>query len=150
MFQSTSVLDKPVGDEKVSARSLGYACEYAREELFDLVLRKCVEAGVTKATLARRLGKDPAQISRLLGASGNWTIDTFAELLFAIDGSLLTASALQPTLESNIKQQAEAGAGQIRVIFIRDHKLKVAAAKRQTHIISTKHRTENWSYSSCS
>ncbi|MDQ0558669.1 hypothetical protein QO004_000444 [Rhizobium mesoamericanum] len=46
------------------------------------------------ATLAARLGKDPAQISRLLGAPGNWTIDTVAELLFAVDGSLLTAGSI--------------------------------------------------------
>lgn len=96
MSQNTSILAKPIGDEKISKRSIGYASESAREELFDLVLRNCVESGVTKATLARRLDKDPAQVSRLLGAPGNWTIDTVAELLFAIDGSLLRASSFQP------------------------------------------------------
>ncbi|OMQ42074.1 hypothetical protein BKP54_25375 [Ensifer sp. 1H6] len=96
MSQNTSILARPTGDEKVSKRAIGYASESAREELFDLVLRNCVESGVTKATLARRLDKDPAQITRLLGAPGNWTIDTVAELLFAIDGSLLSASSFQP------------------------------------------------------
>lgn len=105
MSQSTSVLAKPIADEKISRRNLGYATESAREEVFDLVIRNCVESGVTKATLARRLDKDPSQISRLLGAPGNWTIDTVAELLYAIDGSLLHATSFDPRLEPLANQR---------------------------------------------
>lgn len=83
-------------DEQLSKRSLGYATEQAREQLFDMVTQSYIEAGVSKATIARRLGKDPAQISRLLSASGNWTIDTVAEILFAIDGSFFVASKMHP------------------------------------------------------
>jgi len=91
-----SILAEPAGEERLSARTLAYVSEAARDQLYDLVVQNCIETGVTKATLAKRLGKDPAQISRLLGAPGNWTIDTFAELLFAINGSMLQASSYLP------------------------------------------------------
>jgi hypothetical protein len=93
---ASSILAEPDGDERISAKSLAYVSEAARDELYNLVLRTCVEAGVNKATLAKRLGKDPAQITRLLGAPGNWTIDTFAQLLFAIDGRMLSAQSYWP------------------------------------------------------
>lgn len=87
------MLAKPQGDEQISRRAIAYASESARQDLYDLVVRNCVESGVNKATLAKRLNKDPGQMSRLLGAPGNWTIDTVAELLFAIDGRLLKAGS---------------------------------------------------------
>ena len=94
---ASSILVEPQGDERVSAKTLAYVSEAARDQLYDLVVRTCIETGVSKAVLAKRLGKDPAQISRLLGAPGNWTIDTCAELLFAINGSLLDVGSYLPT-----------------------------------------------------
>ncbi|QLQ18649.1 MAG: hypothetical protein HZT43_08240 [Exiguobacterium profundum] len=35
-------------------------------------------------------------MSRQLNASGNWTIDTVAKLLFAINGNLVAASEMDP------------------------------------------------------
>lgn len=94
-----SLLAEPKGDERISERTLGYVTEMAREEVFDLVARSCVENGVQRASIGRRLGKDPAQITRLLSAPGNWTIDTVAELLFSIDGSMLRALSYRPLEE---------------------------------------------------
>lgn len=96
ILPAPSILAEPIGNERLSPRTLAYVAESAREQLYDLVVQKCIETGVSKATLAKRLGRDPAQISRLLGAPGNWTIDTFAELLFAINGSMLQASSYLP------------------------------------------------------
>lgn len=84
------------GDQKLPARTIGYVSESTRDALYDLVVRKFMETGITQAVLAKRLGKSPAQICRTLGASGNWTIDTVAELLYAIDGSMLKVSSFQP------------------------------------------------------
>lgn len=95
-FQTMSFLAKPVGDDRISERALGYVTEAAREDAFDLVVSACVEAGVQRAAIARRLGKDPAQVTRLLNAPGNWTVDTISELLFAIDGSLLRHLRFDP------------------------------------------------------
>lgn len=149
MFQSTTILGKPEGDTRISERAMGYARAHAREELFDLVIRHCVESGISKATLARRLGKDPAQISRLLGGSGNWTIDTFAELLFAIDGSLLTGEAVQPWRSvANNSDDHLPGDGQFRVIYIKDHKRRVAAHQRDAYLVK-KNRSSERSQASC-
>lgn len=91
-----SFLAEPTNDERVSLKALGYVSEATRDAMYDLVVRKFMESGISQVTLAKRLGKNPAQVCRTLGASGNWTIDTVAELLFAIDGSLLKISSHQP------------------------------------------------------
>jgi hypothetical protein len=83
-----SLLSEPHGDVPISERALAYVGTTTKMEFFDLVLRAFEEANISQATLAKRLGKRPEQISRLLGAPGNWTIETAGELLFAIDGSL--------------------------------------------------------------
>lgn len=103
-----SILAEPQDDGRISGRTLAYVSEAAREQLYDLVVQNCIETGVTKATLAKRLGKDPGQISRLLGAPGNWTIDTFAELLFAINGSMLDARSYLPLKQAVSNRRAPA------------------------------------------
>ncbi|MFK0384959.1 helix-turn-helix domain-containing protein [Agrobacterium sp. NPDC090273] len=100
MSQSNLELAKPVDSEAISPRALGYVTENARAEVFDLVVRNCIESGISNALLAKRMGKDPAQISRLLGAPGNWTIDTIAKLLFAIDGRFLNVDSYWPEDEA--------------------------------------------------
>lgn len=66
---------------------LAYFQERLRNRIYHFVLSKFFDAerrGLTKALLARRLGSDPAVISRLLGAPGNWTLDTVSNLLLGI------------------------------------------------------------------
>lgn len=87
--QNPSLLAEPSGDEKISGRALGYASQTAKDSLFDLVTRAFLESGISKATLAKRLGRDPSQVTRLFRSSGNWTIETCAEVLFAINGAFL-------------------------------------------------------------
>lgn len=95
-----SPLSEPVGDNPVSDRTFGYVSAYTRQELHGLVLKAFREAGISQVTLAKRMGKRPEQISRLLAAPGNWTIDTAAELLFAIDGSLTRIERRWPLKET--------------------------------------------------
>lgn len=99
MSQNSIELAKPVESTALSPRAVGYVTENARAEVFDLVVRNCIEAGISNALLAKRMGKDPSQISRLLGAPGNWTIDTIAKLLFAIDGRFLSVDSYWPQHE---------------------------------------------------
>ena len=40
--------------------------------------------GLSQADLARRIGKRPEVINRLLGSPGNWRIDTISDLLVGI------------------------------------------------------------------
>ncbi|HSH87277.1 MAG TPA: hypothetical protein VK958_08535 [Methylophilus sp.] len=39
---------------------------------------------ISKASLSRRVGKKPEQITRWLGSSGNWTIETLSDLLLGM------------------------------------------------------------------
>lgn len=95
----TSFLVEPEGDNPVGPRALGYVSEATRDAIYDFIIQRLLESGISRATLARRLDKDASQLSRTLGAPGNWTIDTCAELLFAIDGSTLKFGQSWPLRE---------------------------------------------------
>jgi len=75
-------------DLKLSPSQLGYfhglAQNEAHEVIFRLFLRMSEDEGVTRSFMAKRLDKEPAQITRWLGASGNWTLDTFTNLAIAM------------------------------------------------------------------
>lgn len=101
----TPLLAEPQGDDRISNSTLSYVAESTRDELYDLVVRSCIETGISQARLAKRLGKDPAQINRILNSPGNWTIDTIAQLLFAINGSLLKAHSFLPMRQSLSNRQ---------------------------------------------
>ena len=87
-FRKTPVTSEIYGDEPLSASALGYLNERVRNSFYDYVLRRFYEAvkqeKLTKARLARRLGLEPARVTRLLGSPGNWTLDTISELLVGI------------------------------------------------------------------
>lgn len=86
-YQATSTLFNPEGDALVPAGTLGYFQARNRSRIYEAVLQEFLQSGITQAALARRLGKRPEQINRLLGAPGNWTLDTVSDLLFAISGA---------------------------------------------------------------
>jgi cyanate lyase len=50
----------------------------------DLIARLMAAQGVTKAELARRLGKSPAWVSQLLGGNANMTVRTLAEVAWTL------------------------------------------------------------------
>jgi hypothetical protein len=64
---------------------------------YQYVLGKFLEeerAGrLTRAELARRIGRKPEVISRLLGAPGNWGLETATDLLIGICGEELQPSS---------------------------------------------------------
>ena len=45
---------------------------------------KAGREGITRAQLARRSGKRPEQVTRMLGSPGNWTLETLTGLLLAM------------------------------------------------------------------
>jgi antitoxin HicB len=81
-------LSEPVGAAKIQAGTLGYVCARNRQRQYDLVIEEFKKSGLTQAELARRLGKSPEVISRLLARPGNWESNTLSELLFAISGAV--------------------------------------------------------------
>lgn len=80
----TGLLFKPRPGERVPTTAFAYLRSRAKRHAYDLVMREFKRSGITKAELARRLGKSPAEVSRMLGGPANWTIQTVSDLLFAI------------------------------------------------------------------
>jgi Helix-turn-helix len=71
----------------ISPDRLGYLHARIAYGFYDYVLRKFLSAqhnGLTKAELARRIGKSPAVVNRLLASPGNWTLETLSSLLAGI------------------------------------------------------------------
>lgn len=96
--QNASLLSELVGDSPISEMYLAFLAERARNSYYDFVVRKFLEAektGLTQADLARKIRIEPPQLSRILGAPGNWTIATIAKLLAGI-----CAEELQPSSRS--------------------------------------------------
>ena len=102
-FRKTPVKSEISGDNPLSDYALGYLNERVRNSFYDYVLRRFHEAaereGLTKAKLARRLRIAPARVTRLLGAPGNWTLDTVSELLIGI-----CREELRPQSESYLER----------------------------------------------
>lgn len=61
-----------------------YAREYFRNLVFQEILIAFKASGMTRASLARRLGRKPEQITRWFSAPGNLEIDTISDLLMAM------------------------------------------------------------------
>lgn len=81
-------LSKPEGSNKITAADFAYLRARNRLKAFDLVQQEFQRSGINQATLAARTQKDPGQLSRLLNAPGNLTLDTISDLLFAISGAV--------------------------------------------------------------
>ncbi|WP_342239605.1 hypothetical protein [Inquilinus sp. OTU3971] len=76
------------GDIPIPSGKLAYFQARLKNKLYTHVLKKFLEKeendGLTKAKLARRIGKKPEVVNRLLGAPGNWTLETVSDLLIGI------------------------------------------------------------------
>jgi len=75
-----------------------------------LILHTFKRAGVTQLTIAKRLGKEPAQINRLLAAAGNWTLNTISDLILAMEVDLDDPSVtpIEELIERGAPQQISA------------------------------------------
>ena len=83
-----SILSEVLNYEKIPLRTLSYFRERFRDRLYDLVmeefLKQDAESGLTRAEVARRIGRRPEQITRWFGAPGNWTLETVSDLMLAV------------------------------------------------------------------
>ena len=81
-------LSEVLNGDKIPLGTLSYFRERFRDRLYDLVmeefLKQDAESGLTRAEVARRIGRRPEQISRWFGAPGNWTLETVSDLLLAV------------------------------------------------------------------
>jgi hypothetical protein len=85
--QKTRFLSEILGDERISLSKLTYFRKRFRDRLYELVVGEFLKRerqGLTKAEVARRIGRRPEQITRWLGSPGNWTLETVSDLLLAV------------------------------------------------------------------
>ncbi len=92
----TPFLSEILSGEPIPLGKLTYFRERFRDRLYELVLSEFLKresAGeITKAEVARRIGRKPEQITRWLGAPGNWTLETVSDLSLAIGKAELNIS----------------------------------------------------------
>lgn len=80
----------------ISASTRAYFQQRLRNRMLKLLLERFIAAqkqGLTKAALARRIGKTPDVVNRWLGAPSNLTLDTISDLLIGIMGEEMELSA---------------------------------------------------------
>lgn len=86
--QRKPFLSEILSGDEIPLGTLSYFRERFRDRLYDLVmeefLKQDAETGLTRAEVARRIGRRPEQITRWFGAPGNWTLETVSDLLLAI------------------------------------------------------------------
>lgn len=86
--QPNAFLSEIVSGETIPPDKLGYFRGRLSNKFHELVLDLFDElerAGkITRASLARRIGKAPEQVTRWLGAPGNWTLDTASDLFLGM------------------------------------------------------------------
>ncbi|HXL84682.1 MAG TPA: hypothetical protein VN989_11260, partial [Casimicrobiaceae bacterium] len=77
-----------IGGKRIPKGKLAFFQERFRDRLYELVVGEFLkreETGLlTKAEVARRIDRKPEQITRWLGAPGNWQLETVSDLLLAI------------------------------------------------------------------
>ncbi|MGD0332853.1 MAG: hypothetical protein ABSA90_06295 [Xanthobacteraceae bacterium] len=86
--QPNIFLSEVVSGELIPPEKLGYFRGRLSNRFHEIVLDLFDElerAGkITRAALARRIGKAPEQVTRWLGAPGNWTLDTVSDLFLGM------------------------------------------------------------------
>ncbi len=102
----TSFISEIESGDPLSPGTLAYFRERQRNRVHEVVLQEFLKSGITKADLARRLGKDAAQITRWLAAPGNWEIDTISDFLLAISGG-----EFQPSISYPLREVAQDHSG---------------------------------------
>ena len=105
-------LSKPQGDGPIPPALLSYVGRKLKNDFFHLVLDAFQTSNMTQAELAKKVGMDKGQLHRQLGAPGNWTIDTVAKLLFAINGNVV--------LPTSVDVEASAPANMTEPEWLRD------------------------------
>ncbi|MGD0420260.1 MAG: hypothetical protein ABSA68_11900 [Xanthobacteraceae bacterium] len=89
-------LSKPIPGEPIPVSTLAYFRARGRRKLHSLILAEFKDSGISQAELCRRLRKEPAQISRMLGSPSNLRPDSASDLLFAISGAEIVYQTAYP------------------------------------------------------
>lgn len=94
---STSVTSGPSNAIKISLGTFGYVRARNKQRIYNIIIREFKKSGLRNIDLAKRLGKAPEVVHRLLSRPQNWEADTISDLVFAICGGTLKFSVDRPT-----------------------------------------------------
>lgn len=87
-----SIESEVVSGADLSEGTLAYFRARLRNRLFEAVLKEFISQSestkFSRADLAKRLRKNPSQITRWLSSPGNWTLNTASDLLVAMGQEL--------------------------------------------------------------
>ena len=91
-MSQTTFLSDVLGDGPIPPGKLAYfrarLTNLLHEAVLELFIKAESEKGLTRAELARRIGRKPEQVTRWLGSPGNWTLETLSDLLTAMGHEL--------------------------------------------------------------
>jgi hypothetical protein len=85
--RTQSFLTEILQGERIPVGKLEYFRARLQSRLHQLVLAEFLrqeDRGLHQAELARRIGRKPEVVNRLLGAPGNWTLNTVSDLLLGM------------------------------------------------------------------
>jgi plasmid maintenance system antidote protein VapI len=83
--QTQSFLTEILEGERIPVGKLEYFRARLQSRLHQLVLAEFLrQEDLHQAELARRIGRKPEAVNRLLGAPGNWTLNTVSDLLLGM------------------------------------------------------------------
>jgi len=86
--ETTTFLAEILNAEIIPEGKMAYFRSRLANRFHALVLtefaRLEAEGKINRATLAKRISREPAQITRWLGSAGNWTSDTLSDLLLGM------------------------------------------------------------------
>lgn len=83
----TTLYEPTEGGAPIDPATKMYFAGLARHLAHEFLLEVFERSNLSRSDLASRLSYDPSRVSRLLNTPSNITIETFGEMLFAIDGS---------------------------------------------------------------
>jgi hypothetical protein len=91
------MLSEPKDDKRIDTATFAYFRARNKARLYDVVLEEFQKSGISQVCLARRMGKRPEVVNRILSAPGNWEQDTVSDLLYAISGAEMDYCVGHPT-----------------------------------------------------
>lgn len=86
-------LSKPKRGSRVQVYDLGAVRARNKNKAHSYLLDLFKESGLSKAEVAKMVGKKPEQITRWLAGPGNLTLDTLSDLIFVMKGQTFTLQA---------------------------------------------------------
>jgi hypothetical protein len=134
----TSFLSEILGSEAIPPGKLAYFRGRLSNAIHSLVLAEFArlenEGLITRAELARRIGRRPEQVTRWLGSAGNWTIDTFSDLLLAMkcEPSVSLTRLANAATHGNLR--SDRGADSVtEVSFIQDKRPRLGSSAKSLY-----------------